>query len=559
MHRRDVLRTAVIGTGLLAAGGLAPAAASADGSADGQQAAPAQGQAETQSGVVGRGRSDTGRDIRDRAARTAYPDRMPDHPVNDDQRDFPYLAVYGKGLPHNAAGEVDPAGYRTMIRAFESGRGADFDKIPMGLASGGRKQLGPQGGLAFDLLGPDSHALVVPPAPRVGSAEGASEMAELYWMALLRDVPFAALADSPLAAQAADDLSRYAGFRGPRQNGRVTPGTLFRSDLPGALAGPFVSQFLVRDHHYGTQPIRQLRDTVQPGLDFATGFDEWLAVQNGANRLTSRDFTNLRYIQTGRDMAHHTHFDVLYQCYLTAAVILLTDPAYPAQLQDQGNPYLKSANQMGFPTFGTPHLVTLLAEVANRAIKHTEYQQFFVHRRLRPEEYAGRIEVHLNRDRGRYTGFLPEEILDSEVGDRIQAKYGTRLLPQSFPEASPMSPSYQSGHSTVAGACVTVLKAWFNESFVLANPVQPSADGTTLVPYTGADKDQLTVGGELNKLAANVAAGRAMAGVHYRSDNTEAFVLGEEIALDMMREQKRTYIENGTFTVTRFDGTTVTI
>src|SRR5207247_4375136 len=87
----------------------------------------------------------------------------------------------------------------------------------------------------------------------------------------------------------------------------------------------------------------------------------------------------------------------------------------------------------------------------------------------------------------------------------------TYLLPQAFPEGSPLHPSYGAGHATVAGACVTVLKALFDESFLIPNPVVPGPDGRSLVRYTGPDADRLTVGGELNKLAANVAIGRNFA------------------------------------------------
>jgi hypothetical protein len=40
-----------------------------------------------------------------------------------------------------------------------------------------------------------------------------------------------------------------------------------------------------------------------------------------------------------------------------------------------------------------------------------------------------------------------------------------------------------------------------------------------------------TVGGELNKLAANVALGRDTAGVHWRSDGVEGLNLGEGVAV----------------------------
>ena len=48
----------------------------------------------------------------------------------------------------------------------------------------------PQSALAFDLEGPDAQDLKMPPAPTIKSPQAAGEMAELYWMALCRDVPF---------------------------------------------------------------------------------------------------------------------------------------------------------------------------------------------------------------------------------------------------------------------------------------------------------------------------------------------------------------------------------
>ncbi|MFF8432319.1 vanadium-dependent haloperoxidase [Streptomyces sp. NPDC016566] len=499
-------------------------------------------------------RSLTGRKLRQRAAERDYPTTWPEHPVNGDESIPSKIGTYTKGLPHDDLGEVDLTAYARLRLALASGKPADFEAIPI---AGERKLLGPQGGLAYDLAGPDPVKLVVPAAPRMDSAHVAAEMAELYWLALLRDVKFTDFEDSALAAAAADDLSAYSDIRMPKQGGRITPLTLFRGNTAADLSGPFVSQFLLQPVQYGTLRVPQLHDTVQPGADYGTEFGDWLALQRGAARSTQRDFTGTRYLQTPRDLAHYTHFDVLYQAYLNAALIMLGLPQ--AQVQDAGNPYLASKNQMGFPTYGTPHLVSMLAEVAVRAIKHTEYQQFFVHRRVRPEALGGRIEVHLHRSPGRYAGLLNDEILHSEVLERTLAAKGSYLLPLSFPEGSPMSPSYQSGHSTVAGACTTVLKAWFNEAYVLPNPVVPSGDGKSLVPYAGSDKDSLTIGGELNKLAANIGAGRASSGVHYRTDNTAAYKLGETIALELLREQKVLFNEGGTFSVTCFDGTTVTI
>jgi hypothetical protein len=112
----------------------------------------------------------------------------------------------------------------------------------------------------------------------------------------------------------------------------------------------------------------------------------------------------------------------------------------------------------------------------------------------------------------------------------------------------------------VAGACVTILKALFDESYVIPNPVTPAPDGHSVIPYTGPDAARLTVGGELNKLAANVAIGRNFGGIHYRSDYTQSLRLGEMVAISALRDRRLTYNESFEgYTFTRFDGTKITV
>jgi hypothetical protein len=139
----------------------------------------------------------------------------------------------------------------------------------------------------------------------------------------------------------------------------------------------------------------------------------------------------------------------------------------------------------------------------------------------------------------------------------VFSAHGNYLLPQAYAEGCPTSPAYPAGHGTLAGACVTALKAFFKESFVIPQPVQASMDGLSLLPYTGPD---LTVGGELDKLAANIALGRGAAGVHYRSDSIEGLKLGEAITISVLSDLRRTYNEDFEgFSLTKFDGTTITV
>ena len=67
-------------------------------------------------------------------------------------------------------------------------------------------------------------------------------------------------------------------------------------------------------------------------------------------------------------------------------------------------------------------------------------------------------------------------------------------------------------------------------------------------------------GWRLNNLASNIAMGRDMAGVHWRSDATEALRMGEAVAIRLLREFKSCYNEEfAGFTLTKFDGTLITI
>ncbi|MFB8774598.1 vanadium-dependent haloperoxidase [Streptomyces broussonetiae] len=493
------------------------------------------------------------RELRVRAAEAEFQRHLPVQAANGEESDYaplPFIANYSKGLPHNAQGEVDPAAYNLLRRALHTGRAEDFERIPLG---GPRKLVNPQAGLAFDTQGPDPQALAVPPAPRIDSAQGSAEAVELYWMALCRDVPFTDFAVSQDIADAAAELTAMPALGGPTLGGEVTPGTVFRGSTPGDLAGPYVSQFLLKDIPYGTLLIQQRQDTLVRPVDHLTTWDDWLEVQNGDTTVPDRrDPTTRRYLQTPRDLAHYVHFDALYEAYLNAALILLGLNA-PV---DAGNPYRYSHNQEGFGTYGGPHVLSLVTEVATRALKAVWFQKWYVHRRLRPEESGGRVHQHLSNARD-YP--IDSGVLGSTAVDRVVKKYGTHLLPQAFPEGSPTHPAYGAGHATVAGACVTVLKAWFEEAHVLADPVVPTKDGKGLKAYTGPDAGRLTVGGELNKTAANIAIGRNMGGVHWRSDYSASVRLGEETAIGLLREAKETTLEDACFSLTRFDGTTITV
>ena len=346
-----------------------------------------------------------------------------------------------------------------------------------------------------------------------------------------------------------------------------------------------MSQFWYLPCAFGSNDINQQTHTLLPlgggGKDYMTKFSggpgSFLQVQKGANPLPANQVDArsggaetitidpvLRYMRTGRDVSQWVHNDVLFQGYFQAFLIIagLGTPPNP------GNPYIGNPTQAGFGTFGGPYFATLLAEVSTRALHAVWYQKWLVHRRLRPEAFAGRIEWNRTNP-GRFdvhpsinsTTSLPAVFAHNTAING--AGQGTYLLPMAFPEGSPTHPAYGAGHATVAGACTTLLKAFFAGNTTIASltqPVDSTPDGLALVPYTAADAGQLTVNGELEKIAYNVANGRNMAGVHWRSDSFASIQLGEEIAISVLREQRATYNENfAGYTITKYDGTTATV
>src|SRR5207244_940824 len=116
--------------------------------------------------------------------------------------------------------------------------------------------------------------------------------------------------------------------------------------------------------------------------------------------------------------------------------------------------------------------------------------------------YAGRVESYLTQKKN-YP--IHGALLDSAALTMTRSRGSSALLPHSYPEGAPTHPSYPAGHAVIAGACATVLKAFFNENFVIPQAVTPAPDGQTLKPYK---EGELKVGAELDKLAENVALGR---------------------------------------------------
>lgn len=281
--------------------------------------------------VDGSERRDEALFVRVKAAALDYERPRPLHVRNDDETIWSdYAGAYSKGLQHvttgSKAGEVVPDAYDSLLAAVENDDPDVWNNVqlaappvlapppplptPLEIASPyapplPRRLKNPLAGLAYDLQGPDVSALTMKPAPEVNSDEAASEMAEAYWMALLRDVPFleytyAGPVSNPPANSVADavaSLNSFSNYTGPGGTGGVTAQNLFRGTLPGDEVGPYISQFLLRGVNatslgleakqgritFGNMEISQKRHTVSKKISSPTLFTGW-ASRTGRSR-----------------------------------------------------------------------------------------------------------------------------------------------------------------------------------------------------------------------------------------------------------------------------------
>jgi membrane-associated phospholipid phosphatase len=166
-----------------------------------------------------------------------------------------------------------------------------------------------------------------------------------------------------------------------------------------------------------------------------------------------------RHLATGFDLASYVHRDPAAGAYLDAAAILLN-----LEREAPPSPDLSLVDgevQAGLVDFGPRDQLAAVAGVVVPAQRANWCQKWLVHRRLRLEKYAGLVHATA-AERGDHP--VPDSALASGAAQRVQARDGGSLLSQAYPEGAPLHPSYPAGHADIAGACVTVLKAFVGGS-----------------------------------------------------------------------------------------------
>jgi hypothetical protein len=270
--------------------------------------------------------------------------------------------------------------------------------------------------------------------------------------------------------------------------------------------------------------------------------------------------TSPRRVDDGRVLASMVHNDPAFGIYFNAAMILIPLSGLDAL---DGSDF----NSSNFLDTGPPDLLAMLGTVTRLALRASWSVKWSSALKIRPETFAAHIETaNLLEDASKIPGFSDlqdwahkdsSKIIVDEIRALNMEAVGesTAFLPLVYPEGSPTHPSFVAGHSCIAGACITILKAlsgthnsdgtkrtWAdaaNGRNAFALQEVDSADPTKLRPKMRDDGE--TVNGELNKLASNIGLGRDWAGVHYRSDNDCGLKIGESVAIEYLRTQVSCY------------------
>lgn len=397
----------------------------------------------------------------------------------------------------------------------------------------------------------------------VDSLTHVCEMIEVYENALLRDISFNNFNDETeidvkRALKTINNYNNLSSYIGPtNSNNKITGQELFRGNGKDELIGPYVSQYLVLPYSYNGLKIDQ-KYPVENDVDETIDYDNYLNIQRGIVGGPPNFSGDTKYAYSPRVLGSIVHNDPLYWAYYNACLISKQNGI---ELDYDGNDVTSAWTDKGFPD-----LLESVAEISLGALRVAWNSKYNITLRLRPEAMAQRIDYI---QQGIFTGDVFDKIKDNlvpgkETLDEVFLRNNNYLLLMMYPEGSPTHASRPAGHAVVSGACTTVMKAFLKTHDSNNNPLhwpsdpKHSIDGNVLQTYDKSD-NKITIIGEINKLASNMALGRDMGGVHYRADGDDGIVLGETFAIKYLQIKLKEYIGlyNGmisSFKLEKFNG-----
>tara|TARA_Y100000389_G_scaffold190855_1_gene216213 strand:- start:11481 stop:13133 length:1653 start_codon:yes stop_codon:yes gene_type:complete len=485
--------------------------------------------------------------------------------------------IFSKSLLHDSTtGFPKKDDVDTIINAIDKGTEESLNNIQQNTVAV-RKLENVIGQKSYNLIGTDSSVPVVTkPKTRneVDSVAGLFELAEVYSSVILRDVSFANISSESMADNVPNHLTALNKFTDKSLapvdiNSMIITGkTWNRGNCIGETVGPYISQYFYLDYQFGNLDITQ-KYTVELDPEPTPTLAHWLKVQNGENPLSITVDANKQYVWNPRVLASVVHNDPMYQFYYIAALISFQNGISFAGITD--------TKSSAWTSTGPPDILASVAHVALGALR-VAWQAKYTHSlKIRPEVYAQRIDLIKSNpnDFADVPGFSNLKTLcDSypEMLNLVKTNNNEQnwLINCLYPEMSPVHPSHPAGHAVVGWACCTVLKAMLDTHELNGDlkkwPIQPkhSINGNELVDYTHADKESMTIVGELNKLANNAGMGRNFAGIHFRADATYGAELGEQYAITYLVDKAKEYHEsyNGQFTgfmLSKCNGDTIKI
>jgi hypothetical protein len=448
-----------------------------------------------------------------------------------------YIGIFSKGLLHDDQGYVNKDEMMKLITALDE---KDYNKIS-NIKLGGKLKLV---NLTTSWSNYNIGICRYTRLPSMSSDFIAAQMAELYCMSLTRDIPFKDYTKNHLIEDCCGYLNSLRKY--PQVSGKVTPYNIFRGPMYGDLQGPYISQFLHRDIKMGGITYQQKYITDLEGYDFMKTWDTAISAQNGnIIEIPSPVRDNPRYIINGRDLFCYINFNKYCQLFHNTYNILI-DLKIPINLgftpliNDQVGAFNIEAD-----------IISTLNIIADKAILsafNMQWNTMF----FRPEALGIEIERIYRNNSNEF--LISPELLRNPVLKAIKSKNGNRLLSQAHYQGAPLHPSNHSEYAAIAGACITVLKFFFNTKCEI-DIYAPDSDGKKLV-NTGMKS---TIEDELNKLACNIGISRMWAGVNYHKDIIRGLKLGEKIAINHLQCLLSKYPYDLNISFNRFNNKVVTL
>ncbi|WP_417723458.1 bromoperoxidase [Salipiger sp.] len=437
--------------------------------------------------------------------------------------------------------------------------------------------------------------LSLPEPPVMSASELAAEMAELYALSLLRDVPFAAMAD-PHHVVRVDATTRFTlhellcelrslswfdggtfSARGPvvlaahgsraadgeadhrrelrlNGDGQLTLRTLFRGVVSGGASDLRFSAFHASDCLTGEAPESCPRPATDAPLSSWVRYVERSAGA-GLGRPGADDVSVLSW-RTPRGLAEDMRASHPCRTFYSAALMLLArGSAFDPGLNGPAG---------GPPGVNGQTVLSSMAETAERAFDAAMRRHSRAGRLSRPAVFAARFAAMAGLDDPagggndtilaaldeltRHAPNLMTWVARRNAAAKPPACSGESLLLPVMPGDDVMPHRADcAAQGVIAGAMATLLKALFDTR-------RHARLRMVGVPGGGID-----IGAEADRLAADIALSRSVSGGWFQAENHQDLRLGEALAIQTIRlhfEAARTNLSLG---FTDFDGRAVTV